>query len=199
MKDSRLEEIKSRKNLYFFLSKIFERELISKDLEILKDLEIFGALGLDFSVEGDFIESLSVEFARLFIGPGSHISAYESVHSPTGDGQLYGKVTSSVENYYQSFGLIKSTPELLPDHISIELEFMTLLLDEELKANLEGDSEREKICTMRQKQFFNNHLANWIPIFCKKLGSFEPCDFYSFFANFTDQFIEAEREVYQSA
>ena len=105
----------------------------------------------------ELIEDLAVEYARLFLGPDKHISPHESVHHERdgGDwGALWGKSTVEVKKFIESAGLeYISEYSGMPDHISVELEFMQQATSREAQAWESNDSEGALYCLKMEKKF----------------------------------------------
>ena len=74
-------------------------------------------------------------------------------------------------------------PEDLPDHISYELDFMRFLLEE-------GDLELAR-------EFFEEHILQWVPDFASDLKNESRLKFYRFVANFLDDFLEREKREFE--
>lgn len=201
------ETANERSNIYGLLAIIFFKEPTGtilrqirnpKFLEVLSDLEI--RLEDDFlsRPEEKLIEDLSIEYTRLFLGPGKHISPHESVHHERDDsdwGRLWGKATVEVKKFIEASGLeYKSEYSGLPDHISVELEFMHEVIKREAQAWKDKDRDGALYCLKIEKKFIEEHLIKWIPFFCDKIITEGELSFYREMAKLTKKFIEFERE-----
>jgi TorA maturation chaperone TorD len=170
-----------------------------KDPRFLGVLSDLGAEGIDDLLqkpEEELIEDLAVEYARLFLGPGKHISPHESVHFQRDDGQwgkLWGASTVEVKKFIESTGL-NYTEEYkgLPDHISVEFEFMQQLTLHEEKVWKEADADKAAGYRQAEKKFVEEHLMRWIPGFCEKVIQEAELPFYRAMAALTRSFIEFE-------
>jgi len=198
-----------RSNVYGLLATVFRQEITSDLLRQVKDPQFLGVLsdlGVAFSndflqrPEKELLEDLAVEFAMLFLGPGKHLSPHESVHhvrEDGGGGQLWGESTAEVKKFIESAGL-SYDPEYkgLPDHISVELEFMQQLTLREKQAWKEEDKDAALKCLQTEKKFIEEHLVRWVPAFCDKVVSAAELPFYREMAALTKNFIEFEnREI----
>lgn len=199
-----------RSNIYGMLSMVYHQEVTSdllqhvKDPEfqrILTDLETEGTEGIDEFLqkpEAELLEDLAVEYTRLFLGPGKHISPHESVHHQRDDGQwgkLWGASTVEVKKIVESTGLSYSEDfKGLPDHIAVELEFMQQLTLREEEAWMDADADGAVFCRKIEKKFIEEHLIRWIPDFCEKLIQEAKLPFYHAMAELTRSFIEFEME-----
>ena len=198
---------RQRSNVYGLLATVFGHEVNSELLQQIKDpqfLEVLSNLGLE--LENDFfkkpepelIEDLAVEYTWLFVGPGKHISPHESIHHERSDGdwgQLWGKSTVEVKKFIESAGLdYKEAYTGLPDHISVELEFMQQATLREEQALSEGDKKGALYCLKMEKKFIEDHLIPWIPAFCKKVQSQAETPFYRAMAALMSNFVQFEKE-----
>ena len=196
-----------RSNIYGLLAAIYRREMTSDLLKQLKDPSMLGVLsnlGLKLNngflekPEHQLLEDLAVEYARLFIGPGKHISPHESVHHKRDDGQwgqLWGPTTAEVKKFIESTGLsYQSEYTGLPDHISVELEFMQQVLQRQEQAWEADDDETALLCLKNEKKFVDQHLFGWIPDFCEKVIEAAEMPFYREMARLTRSFMEFEKK-----
>ncbi|MBU0464464.1 MAG: molecular chaperone TorD family protein [Proteobacteria bacterium] len=197
----------NRGNVYGLLATVFSQEISSDFLLQIKDprfLGVLSGLGVEFNgiffekPDDDLLEDLAVEFTRLFLGPGKHISPHESIHHERNDGQwgtLWGQSTVDVKKFIESAGLgYKSEYKGLPDHISVELEFMQQVARAEAQAWEDEDTDKALYCLKIEKKFIEEHLACWIPVFCEKVIQQAELPFYRELAGLTRKFIEFERE-----
>lgn len=200
------ESAKFRSDIYGLLATVFRQEP-SKDLiRELRDPRFSGVfsdmgveLGEAFSSmsESTVAEALGPEFARLFIGPGQHISAHESVFVEM-DGStssLWGRKTVEVKNFIETAGL-DYEPEFtgIPDHISVELEFMQKLTAWEAEKWAQQDQKSAEYCSTVQRMFLEQHLLCWLPQFCDAVMIQAELPFYRSMAELTRNYLEFERQ-----
>jgi len=143
---------------------------------------------------------LKVEYNRLFVGPG-HVLAppYESVYKTRDkDNQLgivMGEDTIAVRKLYRQAGLeIADSFKDLPDHIAVELYFMSYLCNLEfLSADEEEESQAEilKIKEL-QKEFLIDHLGTWIADFSQAVDKETSSEFYRSIARISREWISWE-------
>ena len=196
-----------RSTIYGFLAAIYRQEVSSDLLQHLKDPQFMGVLanlGIEMNngyfkkPERELLEDLAVEYARLFLGPGKHISPHESVHHKkegTQSGQLWGESTAEVKKIIESSGLeYKIEYTGLPDHISVELEFMQQVILREEQAWQDDDKKTALLCQENGKKFVGGHLARWVPNFCEKVIEAAESPFYREMAQLTRSFIELEKQ-----
>ena len=197
---------KSRGEIYGLLAAVFRQEpskAFVKELRgpglsrVFSDMDI--KLGDSFytAPEDKVVEELTVEYSRLFIGPGHHISAHESVfHEIDGDsGGLWGKCTVEVKKFIETTGLFyQSAYTGLPDHISVELEFMQSLSMWEADKWRHEDCENAEYVRSVQRMFLDKHMLRWVPQFCAAVATQAQLPFYREMAELTRQYMEFEQQ-----
>ena len=168
----------SRKTFYQFLHLLFLDPSIGNGL--FEKREMFNFQDLAEVHEGGkilfrYFEHLSAnqiiedeaEYRRLFVGPGPLVAPPWESYYRSKEQLLFEEWTYQIRELYHQFGLqsIKENNEP-DDHLLIELEFMIFLSDTCLHETLD-----EKIVDLISTQisFFENHLNQWIPYFCKRL------------------------------
>jgi len=205
--EDRAETARQRSSIYGFLGLIYRAEVTRPLLTQMRKQEFLSMLsGIGAQFDEDFlkkddtvlIEDLAVEYTRLFLGPGRHISPHESVHHERDDGdwgKLWGGSTVDVKKFIESAGLHYQTEYSgLPDHISVELEFMGALAMEEALAWGKNDAERAEYCRQIQRKFMDWHLSKWIPKFCDKVIPHAELPFYREMAKVTKSFMQFEND-----
>lgn len=144
--------------------------------------------------EAKLVEDLAIEYTQLFIGPGGHISPHESVFVDK-EKMLWGETTAKVKRFIEGLGLNFHTEwKGIPDHISVELELMQRLTAREAQAWDESDTESTDRCLELEARFMQEHLAQWIHLFCDKVFERANFVFYKGMAQLTKDFIESEQE-----
>ena len=135
-------------------------------------------------------EELRVEFAKLFVGPFELLAPpYGSVYLDEG-GRVMGDSTMEVIDAYEKEGLSRSDNfKDLPDHIAVEMEFMSYLIYTERKALDRLDSDTTKEYADKQEDFLNAFVRPWINPFCKKIKEGTENSFYRALAGCLSTFI----------
>jgi DMSO reductase family type II enzyme chaperone len=196
-----------RSNIYGLLATVYQQEITSDLLQQIKDPQFLGVL-TDIGLEGmneylqnpenELLEDLAVEYTRLFLGPGKHVSPHESVHHQREDGQwgkLWGASTAEVKKFIETTGLGYSDDfKGMPDHITVELEFMQQLTLREEQALKEEDADKATAFRNVEKKFIEEHLVRWVPSFCEQVIQEAELPFYRSFAELTKRFIGYEME-----
>ncbi len=186
-----MDATEARGNLYRLLARCYRE---APDATFLQQLETpplskaLALVGMDLqeTLSGlpreHRLETLAVEHTRLFAGPGKHISPHESVYLSDGS-ELIGSTTHQVRRFMESADLFLPVNSVyLPDHLSVELDFMADLC------------AREGTKTL-QSEFLKQHLGRWIPAFCEQVCEETELPFYRALAELTRNFIASEQEL----
>jgi DMSO reductase family type II enzyme chaperone len=91
--------------------------------------------------------------------------------------------------FYNFFGL-RLSPGLMPDHVTVELEFMHFLAFKEAEAR-KSDGDVDSYLRA-QRDFVQRHLANWWPILAAAVKQQRPLPFYRALVALLARFIDAE-------
>ncbi|MCU7906892.1 MAG: molecular chaperone TorD family protein [Candidatus Thiodiazotropha sp. (ex Epidulcina cf. delphinae)] len=200
------DSAETRSEIYGLLTTVFREEPTEALIKELRGSRLSGAfstmeLNLGDSFYNDPVfevtEALVLEFTRLFIGPGRHISAHESVfvEVDSGAGGLWGMKTVEVKKFIESTGLdYEAQFTGLPDHVSVELEFMGKLAALEAGQWLQKDRKSADYCRSVQRMFLERHLLCWVFKFCDEVMQRTESPFYLAMVELTNNFMEFERE-----
>ena len=187
--------------LYGFLASLYRAELTQQQLDALRQPEMAAMLtaaGID--LQGAFwgkpdeqlLEELAVEYAALFLGPGGHISPHESVQIEE-HGGYWGDATTAVRRFITETGIeYDSGYNGIPDHISVELEFLGELARREGLAWERGDTAAAGNCLAYQRDFLDEHLGRWVDKFCTRVAETAELSFYRDVAQVTAEFVRSE-------
>jgi len=200
----------ARANVYGLLADVFREEPSEALLSQLREPEFSGALhALNLSLDevfestslSELVENLALEFTRLFIGPGSHISPNESMHVEARSGEsntLWGPQTVEVKKFMAAAGLtVDDAFSGMPDHISVEFEFMQRLLLKEARAWADNDPEPGLNILKIETRFYEEHLSQWVSNFCDRVIESTDHIFYRQLSEVTKGFIDFEKETLQ--
>ena len=203
-RDVEADSTAQRANLYGVLAQVYRAE---PPVAFLRELEKpgfsralsgagVGDLGLSAGLDNGLIDELGIEYTRLFIGPGPHVSPYAAVHLGGEGASLWGPMTVWVRRFMVGAGFEFRTEGNIPlDHLSTELEFMRRLAAtaaEELRA---GDGPAAARLNALQAEFVGDHLSHWVPVFCTQVIAAASLPFYRVMAGLTADFIRSEREA----
>ena len=203
-----LEELKADLPVLNLLRQIFLREP-SRDL-----LEGIGAVVLPAD-EGDetgglakmvasvrensdrldeWAEELSLEFARLFIGPvHPPVVPYASFYLSESR-SLMTEETLEVRRRYLQAGLaLKDLHQIPDDHVALEIEFLYYLTRQAIQG-LEDvrEGEASKFLAMRN-EFIKEHAALWVPLFVERIVESTNEGFFQGAALLLKDFIDTHR------
>lgn len=130
--------------------------------------------------ESNFVDTLQVEYTRLFINGVPHIIAppYGSFYLD-GDHTLQGKSTRRARDFYRQYGYDIADTSELADHIRFELEFLAALArDNELEA---------------EEQFLNDFFRPWFSSFYKRILDENGHPYYLVSTKLIDLFTKEEQ------
>jgi len=139
------------------------------------------------------LESLAVEHARLFIGP-FHLVAppYGSVYLDDAK-TVMGDSTARVATFYHSCGLqLADDFHELPDHLTVELEFMSFLAFKQREVEISGNSAEVARIVSLQQEFLTSFLMPWLEPFTSSIINDGEAPFYQAIARCTAAFISAD-------
>jgi len=141
----------------------------------------------------DTLEALTVDYARLFVGPYELLAPpYGSVYLD-GERQIMGDSSLEARNKYREAGLDTSTDfRDPPDHITAELEFMYFLIFKEVEAIGNSDIEATLRFIEKQRAFLREHLGAWVFDFAESIEEKAEDDFYKNLARATKAFVKQE-------
>lgn len=92
-------------------------------------------------------------YNQLLAGNSQPLAVYESLAR---EGRLSGAITFKVAALYKAVGLTLGGYEL-PDHVSVELDFLAFLFKQENQAK-----ENKTHWRKARKLFLNNHVGQWV-------------------------------------
>jgi len=141
-------------------------------------------------------KELNVEYAKLFVGPFELLAPpYGSVYLDEGK-RVLGDSTMKVIETYQSEGLSKDDDfKDLPDHIAVEMEFMSYLLFKEREALANSDQDTANEYANKQEDFLSNSIRPWVPQFCSRIKEGTENEFYRSLADCLSVFVSDCKNV----
>jgi TorA maturation chaperone TorD len=146
------------------------------------------------------IDKQVAEYDRVFgLVTAKECPPYETEYYPPKESFQRAQQLADIAGFYRAFGLEPSaaSPER-PDHIALELEFMSFL---QMKKRLAlasisttpEDSEQAMICEDAARKFFATHLCWWVPAFATSLRHKAAGGFYGELAKALAAWLPAER------
>ncbi len=144
----------------------------------------------DALVELSGIGGIKVEESAHVIGHDFHdlfvhntVPFYESFYNyPLSEApKTLGSATVEVRRFYESAGLtMEEELQIVPDHISAELLFMSYLA---------GNERIDE-----QRTFIKEHLIKWVPVFCDEVWEHAKTSFYKQIAILLKELVSSDYE-----
>jgi TorA maturation chaperone TorD len=182
-----------RAQVYRFLSDAFlyPNENWCDDLPLLRailyDLECFPA---DLPIQPVTLASLQADYRRTFGVAGS--LCYETEYGlPHEYGQ--SQELADINGFYRAFGFtIGGQVRERPDHVAVELEFMSILALKEAYTANNGPVEHFEVCLDAERTFLGDHLGRWIDLFAQSVALNAGGGPYQALARFCTLFVSAD-------
>jgi TorA maturation chaperone TorD len=153
------------------------------------------ARGLEAAFAGQELETLLVDYTRLFLGPVNPLAQPYASFWRAGEKALMQESTMAVLALYAEgdFEMDEDFRDL-PDHVAVELEFLYLLnfRIHRLAAGTDGAADLPRLHALRQR-FLDEHLAAWIGPFAQAVQAGAECAFYREVAALTEMFVRMQR------
>ena len=142
---------------------------------------------------GPSMETLAVEHARLFLGPFQLVAPPYGSYYLDDKKTVMGDSTAGVEAFYTFCGLhLADDFYELPDHVTVELEFMSFLAFSQHQAEAAANSDESKRLVELQREFLGKFLLPWLQPFTAAVISDGEAPFYQAIATCTAAFINAD-------
>lgn len=195
------DEATAREDLCRFLSACFYEPASEFAEEHLFDSMVIAATQVDPALanlaqqlraafEAEDLQTLLVDYTRLFLGP------VKAIASPYGSSWLPAKTRTednpslAVLDLYSAGGFDVSEELMdLPDHVAVELEFLYLLTFRSNEARRAEQMDELAAIEQLERQFLNEHLGAWIDPFSTATRSGAETVFYRLLAEMTERFI----------
>jgi len=158
--------------------------------ETLNALDAFGNTGLKGSLETlrkeyppdadreSLLMELEKDYTWMCFASKPHrlVYLFESVYN---EGKLYDESTFSIARLYYEAGLkVEEDFRLPPDHIAVELEFMSFLCFKEVEGIKAGDGRIADYAVELQKRTLDEHLRRFALTVAGNLGKHAKTAFY---------------------
>jgi TorA maturation chaperone TorD len=134
------------------------------------------------------------EYDRLFSHRTTVLCPIYEVEYDKNRAVSQGPTLADIAGFYRAFGLEIIAHER-PDHLALELEFLSVLSYKEVVAFRNNLLEQAEICRDAQRKFLEAHLGRWIKPFAEILMRESQLEFYTTLANTLKGFIESECAV----
>jgi TorA maturation chaperone TorD len=141
------------------------RETITGWTSLLRDDDgglddLKGALNRIDTASDGILQDLLWDYTRLFIGPYKlPCPPWESVYRSQAR-LMMQDAADDVRRTYAVFGLSVEETRVMPDHIGIELNFLSLVYE---RAGEKSETQFDS--TRIGEAFLNDHLLQWVPQF----------------------------------
>ncbi len=173
LQNSTLEH--DRADFYLMMARAFLPPMTAEDVAAMTefladDLEDLDAsLGYGIVAEVDLLrralsrldshEELLIEYSSLFLQPPREASL--NACQPI-DGAILGGTVAEIEAFYRSFGIQRGDHfKDLPDHVSVQLEFVSYLYGQAAASIAEDGNSRE--AELAAGHFLHHFVARWLP------------------------------------
>ncbi|MCB0163030.1 MAG: molecular chaperone TorD family protein [Anaerolineae bacterium] len=159
----------------------------------LSTRSIATALNLLPHDEADLLKTLQIEYEYLFINDIPELLAppYASAYNHNGDIIKY-PARSILEAYRQAEVTFYSENFELPDHLTVQLEFMHHLGTEALNAKYLNRSERVDVFEAFQQEFLYRHLLYWVPTWRLRVAKADRIGFYAALAQLIGDWLKTD-------
>ncbi|GAB4538780.1 MAG: molecular chaperone TorD family protein [Thermodesulfovibrionia bacterium] len=156
------------------LSEEEEDDSIDRGLKMMIDSASNNLHRLD-----EWLEELSLEYARLFIGPKNPPAVpYASFYLSESRSLMTEETIDVRKRYLEANMAVKNLYSIPDDHIGIELEFIYYLTQKIIELFEQGEREdASRLFEIREK-FLNEHMILWVPFFANKTLDSTQEDFY---------------------
>ena len=141
--------------------------------------------------EKDLVK-LEEEFVYLFQAKAA-APPYESYYMDK-DGFNRNKIFSQIEHEYASAGLC-TNGELneWPDHMAIELEYMSFLCTKYIQCVENDDIDQAVSIKLKEEKFYFLHLGAWYNMLCEKIIEAQPQEMFNHIIPVLKEFLISEK------
>ncbi|MDR0515213.1 MAG: molecular chaperone TorD family protein [Coriobacteriaceae bacterium] len=145
------------------------------------------------------LTELAIDYARVFLGNGTNAYAaaypFESVHTSP-KRLLMNDARDEVVAIYRANGVDKAKDwSEGEDHISLELEFETILIERTIAALEAHDTAAASELLETQLRFIKEHLLVWVPMLVAEMQKFAQTGFYQALGSMTIGFLDTDKEL----
>jgi TorA maturation chaperone TorD len=200
MPDNILAFTEERKQMYLKLANAFtypERDMVEELL-----IEEISLLDLMQGSADEILQSMQIEYTRLFIN-----TAYESLLAPPYESYyrhdrsllMHPSTIMDLKYLFQQAGLdLAEESELAPDHIAVEFEFMSYLVEEEHEYRKEEDQAKLDVVLNMQKKIIEAHLNVWIFQFFERISLHSAHPLYKKLSQIGQRFLQNEVDYFRN-
>ncbi len=194
--------LEQRKNFYKLLSRIFLLEMNEDILEKIEKLENFQDIFPTYSTWEErtkksryklIQEVLNVDFTDISL---MHLVPYESFYVRD-DGMIESGGANPTTQLYNDFGYRVDLDKgriVSPDHVAVEMEFMSMLIDAQIKALKKGAEDISKDLKDQQESFLRDHILQFAPMYFLNVAEQARTPFYKDSAKSSLEFLLEDYE-----
>jgi TorA maturation chaperone TorD len=143
------------------------------------------------------LETLLVDYTRLFLGPSEPLARPYGCYWLTGQATVMQEPTLAVLSLYREGGFDFDEACLdVPDHVAVELEFLYLLAFRRHRAQEAGDIDAMAEAEALQQRFLSQHLGAWIVRFAGAVKEGARTGFYRELAELAPDVVKAAAAVH---
>ncbi len=107
---------------------------------------------------------------------------------------------AEISGFYGAFGVqVSLTHPDRPDHLSLELDFLSFLYAKQAYAVEQGWKRRGVLTSKARERFLQEHLAEWLPRFTDRLDQHARLGFYPAAARLAQAVLDSDRQPSESA
>lgn len=196
-----MQNAQARSNIYALTSRLFLQELDDELLNMIRNdnniLEFFPTLREweNFSLENRVLinEYFNPDYTNIAL---LHLIPYESFYTRD-DQKIETGGANPVTDMYSATNFMvdyEKARVVSSDHIGVELEFMHHLVEAQIKAIKDEDTQAIKDIKDMQKEFLNRHLLKWAPLYLLNAKYEARTPLYYDLADLTLEFILNDNE-----
>lgn len=139
---------------------------------------------------------LTVVYSRLFVGPFSLGAAPYGSFYLEREKKVMGDTTVAVQEFYRQAGLsLDEDFTELPDHMAVELEFISYLLRRTMSEATEGERSATTEWIGMRRDFLRQFVIGWYGGFCAAIREATDNPFYRAYADCLEALIGRDREL----
>jgi TorA maturation chaperone TorD len=145
-------------------------------------------------VKPGILLELEKDYTRMcFSSKPRMVYLFESVYK---EGKLYDESTFQIARLYYDAGLkVEESFRLPPDHIAVELEFLSFLTFKEMEGIRSADRKIEDYALELQESALKNHVKDFALSVAGRMEKHAGTGFYRFTARLMNAFISSESNL----
>lgn len=145
--------------------------------------------------EAQDLETLLVDYSRLFLGPPEALARPYGSFWLSGEKTVMQDSTMAVLELYREGGFELDEDFMeVPDHVAVELEFLYLLNFKQNEATRAGLADVLASWEHLGQVFMSEHLGQWAKPFAAAVRAHAQTGFYRALAELTERFVHMELE-----